>query len=407
MLHHTGQIDRGFHTGVATAYDGDTLALEQRAIAMRAVGHALVLVLGLTRHVDIAPARAGGEDHALGLQCAAIGQLHADQSARFTSWNDAFSTLQVHDVHRIVAHLRLHGGGKLGAVGLQHRDVVLDRHGVIDLATKALSRHAHAYALARGVDCRRRTGRATADDQHVKGFLGAELGGVALAGVAIELADDLFQRHAAGGKQGVVHEHHGHGHHLARIDLGLVHAAVDHGGADAGVEDGHERCGLHHVRAVVARQGHIDLEVHVRVQRLDLLQHLRLHLGWVAAGPQQGQHQRGELMAQRDGGKAHTTRLALLGHHKRGRAGIAAAVVKRHHVGQLGNLNQQLAHLGRLGAGVQRGDQANGRAQVVQIGLQLRLQGCFEHGGSFNGSRLWRWGLGRCADGARTGANCV
>jgi hypothetical protein len=66
MAHHTGQVDGGFHTGVATANHGHVFALEQGAVAVRAVGHAFVFVLGLAGHVHIAPARAGGQDDGLG-----------------------------------------------------------------------------------------------------------------------------------------------------------------------------------------------------------------------------------------------------------------------------------------------------------------------------------------------------
>jgi hypothetical protein len=84
----------------------------------------------------------------------------------------------------------------------------------------------------------------------------------------------------------------------------LEGAAFDHRGLDARVEDGHEAQRLHHVRAVVAGQAHVDLEVEVAVQRLDLVDHFLLDLGRVAARPQQRQHQGGEFMAQRQAGKA-------------------------------------------------------------------------------------------------------
>jgi hypothetical protein len=55
----------------------------------------------------------------------------------------------------------------------------------------------------------------------------------------------------------------GHGHDLALVHFVLEHAAFNHRGLDLGVEDGHQAQRLHHVRAVVAAQAHVDLEVEV------------------------------------------------------------------------------------------------------------------------------------------------
>jgi hypothetical protein len=56
-----GEVDRGLDAGVAAADHRDALALEQRAVAVGAVGDALVAVLGLAGHVHLAPAGAGGQ----------------------------------------------------------------------------------------------------------------------------------------------------------------------------------------------------------------------------------------------------------------------------------------------------------------------------------------------------------
>ena len=44
MADDAGEIDCGFDAGVATANDRDALALEQRAVTVRAVGDALAAV---------------------------------------------------------------------------------------------------------------------------------------------------------------------------------------------------------------------------------------------------------------------------------------------------------------------------------------------------------------------------
>ena len=48
---------------------------------MRAVGDAFVAILGLTRNIHIAPARAGGQNYRAGLQGCAVFQLQADIAA--------------------------------------------------------------------------------------------------------------------------------------------------------------------------------------------------------------------------------------------------------------------------------------------------------------------------------------
>ena len=288
--------------------------------------------------------------------------------------------LQVHHVHLVVAHLRFQRGRELRAIGFQHRDVVLDRHGVVDLTTHALGRDAHADALARRVHSRGGTGRATTDDQHVVGVLGVELGGFALTRLRVELGDDLFHTHAAGGEHLAVQEHHGHGHDLALGHFLLEGTAFDHHRLDLRVDDVHERQRLHHVRAVVAGQGHVDLEAEVTVQRLDRIDHVLLDLGRVAARPQQRQHQRGELVAQRQASETHTAGFACTGDYERRLAGVVARGVQRDLVRQAGDDLQQRAHVNASLAVVQRRDQRDRLTQHAQVLLQLGLEGVVKHG---------------------------
>ena len=58
-----GQVDRRLDAGVAAADHSHPLALVERAIAVRAVGDALVPVLLLAGHVHLAPPGAGGDDY--------------------------------------------------------------------------------------------------------------------------------------------------------------------------------------------------------------------------------------------------------------------------------------------------------------------------------------------------------
>ena len=193
--------------------------------------------------------------------------------------------------------------GKFGAVGFQHRDIVLDRHGVVHLAAKALGGDAGANAFAGGIHRGRCTGRATTDDQHVIRRLRAEFGRVARRCTGVKLGNHFFEQDAARVEHLAVQKHHRHRHDLALVDFVLEGAAFDDHGLDLGVEHRHQRQRLHHVGAVVAAQRHVDLKVVVTVECLDLVDHILLDLGRVAAGPEQRQHQGGELVAQRQAGK--------------------------------------------------------------------------------------------------------
>ena len=64
-----GEVDGRLDAGIAAADHRHALALEQRAVAMRAIGHALVAIFGLAGHVHLPPARAGGEHD----RCAPTG----------------------------------------------------------------------------------------------------------------------------------------------------------------------------------------------------------------------------------------------------------------------------------------------------------------------------------------------
>jgi hypothetical protein len=71
----------------------------------------------------------------------------------------------------LARNLGLQRRRELRALGVHHRDVVLDAQRVQRLATEALGDDAGADALARRVHSRCGAGRATADDQHVEAAL--------------------------------------------------------------------------------------------------------------------------------------------------------------------------------------------------------------------------------------------
>ena len=85
-------------------------------------------------------------------------------------------------------------------------------------------------------------------------------------------------------------------------------------------------------------------------------------------------------MAQGQARKAHAAVLALAGDHKGGLACVLAGPGERHLVAQGRDGLQQLAHLGRGGAVIERGDQADRLAQQAEVLLQLGFEGVVEHG---------------------------
>ncbi len=373
-----GQVDGRFHAGVAATDHRHALALEQRAVAVRAVGDATAAVFLLAGHVHFAPACTGGEDQGLGLELAAVLELHTMQAV-VAGRNQLAGALQVHDVDLVLAHVLFQRAGQFRAFGFLHRDEVLDGHGVEHLTAKALGRDAGADALARGVDRRCRAGRATADHQHVEGVLGLELLGIAGAGTGVELGEDLFFAHAALGEQLTVEVDARHRHDLTSFDFVLEQCAVDGDVLDVRVEHGHQVQRLDHVRAVLAGQREVGFEAIVAVERLDLLDHLRCGLRRMAADLQQGQHQRGELVAHGDAGETQADIAADAVERERRLACIVAVGLQGDLVAEAGDVLQQAQQLPGFLAVIEGRDDLEGLGDLLQVGFQLGLEIGIQH----------------------------
>ncbi len=260
MADDTGQVDGRFNARVTTANHRYTLAFEQRTIAVRAEAHAFGFVFLLARYTHFTPAGAGGQDHGLGLEGRTAFKANLVQVTGIFRGDQAAGTLQVHDVHVVLTHMRFKGAGQFRPFGLLHRDEVFDGHGVQHLAAKALSCHTGADTFTRRVDGRRRTGRATADDQHIKGVFGADFLGGFFDAAGVEFSEDFFQAHAALAEVHPVEVNTGHCHDLALIDFSLEQRTVDSDVADVRVKHRHQVQRLDHVRAVLARQREVSLE---------------------------------------------------------------------------------------------------------------------------------------------------
>src|SRR5690554_2030649 len=250
MLDDTGQVDGRLDTGVATTDHRHTLALEQRAVTVRAVGHALAAVFLLAGHVHFAPAGTGGQDHRLAAQGSAAGQLDLDQAIA-----GQFGRALLGDhVNIVFLDVLLQAGDQFRAFGVGHGDEVLDTDSIHHLTTETLSHHTGTDALACGVDRGRGTGRATADYQYFVGLTLVQLGRFLLGGAGIQLVVHLRQRDAALSEVLAVQVGRRDGDVLAFFALLLAQRTVEHG---VGVVRFHSRSQENCpdvVQAVLARQ---------------------------------------------------------------------------------------------------------------------------------------------------------
>jgi hypothetical protein len=130
----------------------------------------------------------------------------------------------------------------------------------------------------------------------------------------------------------------------------------------------------------VAGQRNVGLETEAARQAADLIDHRRIHLGRVAAALQQGQHQGGEFVAHGDAGKADARRLAGAADGERGLAGVVAILAHGDLGRERGDVGQQLAHLARGGAVVERGDEFDRGLELFEVGRELGLDVGVEHG---------------------------
>ena len=344
---------------------------------MRAVGHAPVAVVPFAGHVHLAPARARGDDDAAGAQRRTAVEADLEVFAA----GEGGRPLAIEDVDAIGAHVAFERVHERRAFGGRDRDEVLDRHRVEHLAAEAVGDDGGAYALAGRVDGRRRSGRAAADDEHVIRFGVRRRAPRLGAMIAAQAADDLLQRHPALAEGRAVQEHGRHAEDVAPGDLVLAERAVDHGVADPRVDRGHQVQGLHDVRAVLAAERDKGLEDEVGVDGRDGSEEFRIGLWGDATGLQQGEHERGELVAERHAGKAHPRFAAGGGDGKRRSTDVAVVLFDEADApGQGRDLGEQRPqfHSGRRVV-EGRGD-LDGRGQPAEVGRELAFQCRIKHG---------------------------
>ena len=367
MADDTGQVNGRFYAGVTAADHRHTLALEQRAIAMRAEAHALGLVFLLAGHTHLSPARACGQDHGLGLEGRTAFEANFVQLTGIFCRNQATGALQVHDIHVVLTHMGFQCAGQFRPFGFLYRDKVLDGHGVQHLATKAFSRHTGTNTFTCRIDGSRRPGRATANYQDVEGILGADFLRGFLDTAGVELGEDFFQAHTALAKVDPVQVDTRDRHDLALIDFSLEQRAINRNVADVRVQHGHQVQRLDHVRAVLARQREVSLEAELAFEGADLFNHFDTGLRRVATDLQQGQHQRSEFMAHGDTGETQADLGTRAVDGERWLARIIAIGVQSNQRGEAGYVLQKSKHFLGFRTVVEGGDDLDRLGDPFQV----------------------------------------
>ena len=173
---------------------------------------------------------------------------------------------------------------------------------------------------------------------------------------------------------------------LAKLDTGSgardaekLNARTAFDVLDVRVEHGHQVQRLDHVRAVLAGQREVGFEAVVALQRLDLLDHFGRGLRRVTADLQQGQHQRGELVAHGDAGKTQADVAADAVERERRPARIVAVGLQGDLVAEAGNVLQQAQHFPGLLAVIEGRDDLEGLGDLLQVGFQLGLEIGVQH----------------------------
>jgi hypothetical protein len=130
----------------------------------------------------------------------------------------------------------------------------------------------------------------------------------------------------------------------------------------------------------VAGERNEGLEAEAAGNSLDLLDQRGIDLGRMAAGLQQGQHQRGEFMPHWDAGEADARRLARQADREGRLARIGAVITYCDQRRQGADVLQQGAHFGRFLAAVEGRDEFDGLLKFFEVSLELCLDCIVEHG---------------------------
>ena len=130
------KADRSLYTSVPAANDCGALCLLQRAVAVRAIRHAVVYILGFAGDTHAVPARTGGDDHRAFVPCSTAFEL---QRVEATDLGSRIKTLGAlcRDVDFLISYVVFKFSSTLQAFGVRRGNQVLDTHRVEELVTEA------------------------------------------------------------------------------------------------------------------------------------------------------------------------------------------------------------------------------------------------------------------------------
>ena len=254
VLDDAGKVDRSLDARIPTTNDCSALSFVQRAVAVRAIRHAAVRVLGLAGDTHAAPTCAGGDDQRTRLQCSAALQRQRMEAADPWGRINTLGALRRDDLDLVIPYVFFELCSKLWAFGIRRGNEVLDTHRVEELPTKAFGHNGSPQSLAGGVDRSGRTGRAAADDQNVERVHGGDFLDRTIAASGIDHRDEFFEGHTALTELFAVAEHRWYSHYFASCNFVLERAAIKGNMFDVRVDDAHQVERLHDVGAVLAAQ---------------------------------------------------------------------------------------------------------------------------------------------------------
>ena len=236
MFNNPRQIDSRFHAGVTAADHRDAFTFEQRAVTVRAIGHAFGAILIFARHVHVAPFRASGNDHAARLQHRAGRRFNLVQTTLDRRRNQFAGALAVNDIHVVVADVRFQRPGQLLAFGFRHGNVVFNVYGIQNLTTETLAHQTGTDPFTCGVNRCRRARRAGANNQHVVRITLVQLFRRTFFCAGIHFGDDFGQRHTPLAELLTIQVNRRNAHHVALGDFVLERTAVNRRVLNAWVE---------------------------------------------------------------------------------------------------------------------------------------------------------------------------
>lgn len=188
-----------------------------------------------------------------------------------------------------------------------------------------------------------------------------------LDGPGVQLAEDLFQAHATLAEVHAIEVDTGDRHDLAIVDFILEQRAVDGDVTDVRVQHRHQVQCLDHVRAVLAGQREVSLEVELAFEGADLFDHFDTGFRGVAADLQQGQHQGSEFVAHGDAGETQADIGTRAIDRERWFTSIAAVVEQGNLTGKTGNVFQQFKHFLGFRTVVERGNDLDRLGDPFQV----------------------------------------